>query len=89
MTWKKYIANKSRIEKLGMIEVIYTSLENRANLSSKQERLFTLLDNKFAPHRIYDLMAYSNLKNVVNVIFLYLFLPIFIFLKIFNKKLFN
>lgn len=69
MTWKKYIANKCRIEKLGMIEVIYTSMENKANLTSKQERLFTLLDNKFLPHRLYDLVVYSNLKNVVNVNF--------------------
>lgn len=67
MTWKKYIANKSRIEKSGMIEVIYTSMEHKANVSSKQERLFTLLDNKFVPHRVYDLIVYNNLKNVVNV----------------------
>jgi hypothetical protein len=74
MTWKKYIAYKSRIEKLGMIEVIFTSLENKANLTSKQERLFTLLDNKFVPHRLYDLVSYNNLKNLVNVIiFIYLF----------------
>ena len=71
MIWKKYIANKSRIEKLGMIEVIYTSLENKANITSKQERLFTVLDNKFVPHRVYDLTFYNNLKNVVNVIFLF------------------
>lgn len=67
MTWKKYIANKSRIEKLGMIEVVYTSMENKANLTSKQERLFTLLDNKFVPHRLYDLVVYNGLKNLVNV----------------------
>lgn len=67
MAWKKNIANKSRIEKLGMIEVIYTSMENKANISSKQERLFTILDNKFLPYRIYDLVVYTNLKKVVNV----------------------
>jgi len=67
MTWKKYIANKTRIEKLGIIEVIYTSMENKANISSKQERLFIMLDNKFLPHRIYDLVNYTNLKRVVNV----------------------
>jgi len=67
MAWKKNIANKSRIEKLGMIEVIYTSMENKANITSKQERLFTILDNKFLPYRIYDLVVYTNLKKVVNV----------------------
>ena len=67
MTWKKYIANKNRIEKLGMIEVIYTSMENKANTTSRQERLFTILDNKFVAHRIYELTNYTNLKKVVNV----------------------
>ena len=67
MSWKKYIANKSRIEKIGMIEVIYSSMATKSNTLSRQENLFTLLDNKFLPHRIYDLMVYSNLKNVVNV----------------------
>jgi len=67
MTWKKYIANKTRLEKIGMIEVIYTSMPSKANTQSRQENLFTLLDNKFLPHRLYDLVVYSNLKNVVNV----------------------
>jgi len=67
MSWKKYIANKNRIEKIGMIEVIYSSMPTKSNTLSKQENLFTLLDNKFVPHRIYDLLIYSNLKNVVNV----------------------
>lgn len=67
MTWKKYVSNKSRMDKLGMIEIIYTSLDGKANISSKQERLFVLLDNKFVPHKIYDLMEYFNLKKVVEV----------------------
>ena len=67
MTWKKYIANKTRLEKIGMIEVIYTSMPSKSNTLSRQENLFTLLDNKFLPHRLYDLVVYSNLKNVVNV----------------------
>ncbi len=67
MTWKKYIANKTRIDKIGMIEVLYTSMENKANITSRQDRLFTLLNNKFLPHRIYDLVNYTSLKKVVNV----------------------
>ena len=50
MTWKRYIANKTRIEKIGIIEVIYSSMPTKTNTLSKQESLFTLLNNKFLPH---------------------------------------
>jgi hypothetical protein len=53
--------------KKGLIDILYTSLDKNPNVTSRQDRIFTILDIKKYPYRCYDLNKYRNLKGVVEV----------------------
>jgi hypothetical protein len=67
MAWKKHVINKIQNERKGMIDIIYSSIDKNANITSRTDRLFVVLDSKRFPYRCYDLVRYKNLKKVVEV----------------------
>ena len=67
MNWKLYIINKIRQSKKGIIDIIYSSLEKNANVSSRQDRIFVNVESKRYPYRCYDLYYYKQLKPIVEV----------------------
>ncbi len=50
-----------------MIDIIFTPIDRHPNVTSRQDRIFTILDIKKYPYRCYDLNRYKNLKGVVEV----------------------
>ena len=50
-----------------MIELIYTTIEKNANVKSRIERIFFLLESQRYPFRCYDLVKYKNLKFIIEV----------------------
>ncbi len=65
--WKHHMIRSLKDSRKGMIEVIFTSLQVNANVTSRQERIFVMLDSKKLPYRSYDLTKYKALKQVVEV----------------------
>ena len=63
--WRRYYIELLRKKRRGMIDIIYSSLELNANVSSHQNQAFLILDNKKYPYRCYDLMTYKNLSKTV------------------------
>lgn len=68
-SWKKFKIKQIKNESRGMIEVIYTSLQgvSSSSNSSKMEKIERLLTMTKTPFRIYNLLDYPNLKEIVDV----------------------
>lgn len=66
-SWKKYKIKQLKEESRGMAEVVFSSLQSVQGASNKINQIETLFDLTKTPYRIYDLVLYPGLKNVVKV----------------------
>ena len=66
-TWKKHIAFLETKRTRGMVDFIFTSVENSSIGTKNTKKLFDFLEKNRIPFRCFDLVKYKSLNKIVEV----------------------